>query len=322
VDLAVALNKEPRVTSHDIVQRMRRALRTRAIGHAGTLDPFATGVLVVLTGRATKVARFLTGADKSYEADVLLGRVTDTDDCTGHVLDTRPVDVTREEVEAALGRFRGVITQIPPRISAVWVAGERMYRRARRGEDVVPPPRTVTVHRLFLTGMDGPRVSLLLECSSGTYVRSIARDLGEALGTGASLERLVRLHVGPFGLSDALPSVELTLPGARERVERYGKTIEEALLFLPGAMLSADEAERLTHGHPPRASAIEITKGVGPQAREPRAGEPLRLVSPAGEVIAMAETPEAWGADATGEADSPLAILRVIRGADLPNEAA
>jgi tRNA pseudouridine55 synthase len=308
VDLVLPVDKARDLTSHDVVARVRRAVGQKSVGHAGTLDPFATGVLVVLLGRATKIARVVTAVDKSYHAHILLGRTTDTDDSTGAILHERPADVTAAQVEVALERFRGTITQVPPRISAVWVDGERMYRRARRGEDVSPPPRTVHVSRLELLALDGPLLTVRLDCSSGTYVRSLARDLGEVLGTGALVQALVRLRVGPFTLDRALHSSALDATDARERVREVGRTIEQALAFLPRAVLDSAAAARLMHGQAPCTSELAIEPGVGGGAGQT---DTVCLMGGNGCIIALAEMPAADEA-----ADRPVKLLRVLHGAD------
>jgi tRNA pseudouridine55 synthase len=191
-------------TSHDVVGRMRRILRTRAVGHAGTLDPLATGVLVLGVGEGTKLLAHLTGADKSYVATLRLGEQTDTLDSQGQVVSTLPVPaLTRAEVEQAALAFVGALRQRVPEISAVKVDGERLYARARRGETVVAPERDVTVHELEILRVELPVIELRVRCSKGFYVRALARDLALALGTLAHLTALRRTHSGSFSLADA-----------------------------------------------------------------------------------------------------------------------
>ena len=194
-------------TSHDVVARLRRAERgVRRIGHAGTLDPLAEGVLVVATGKATRLIEYLVDADKLYGAGVHLGVETDTYDAEGRVLAERPVEhLTREAVAGALEPFRGEIEQRPPPFSAVSVGGERLYARARRGEMVQAPLRRVSVTRLDLLDWQPPVAHLEVECSKGTYIRSLAHDLGRALGCGAHLSALVRLRAGRLPLPGRRP---------------------------------------------------------------------------------------------------------------------
>ena len=197
-------------TSHDIVDIVRRALGTRRIGHTGTLDPFAAGLLVMLVGRATRLAPFAAAWQKSYDGRIRLGAVTDTDDATGRVLHEQPVGVDRAELERALDGFRGASRQRPPAYSAVKVEGERAYRRARRGEAVEPAERDVEIAALEVTAFDPPEVEFRATVSGGTYLRSLARDIGAALGCGAHLAVLRRTRVGPFRLEDAVAPTAAT----------------------------------------------------------------------------------------------------------------
>ena len=191
-------------TSHDMVDVVRRSLGTRRVGHTGTLDPFAEGLLVVVVGRATRLVPFAAAWTKSYEGRLRLGATTDTDDATGQVLEQRPVAVDRAGLERALVGFRGTLRQRPPAYSAVKVAGERAYRRARRGEAVEPAERDVEVAVLEVTAFAPPDVEFRATVSAGTYLRSLARDIGAALGCGGHLVALRRTTVGPFRLEDAV----------------------------------------------------------------------------------------------------------------------
>jgi tRNA pseudouridine55 synthase len=206
----VVVDKPGGMTSHDVVARVRRLAGTRKVGHAGTLDPMATGVLVLGVNRATRLLGHLTLADKRYDATVRLGVTTTTDDADGEVVETRPTDgVTEDAVRSALAAFVGEIDQVPSAVSAIKVDGKRAYARVRAGEEVNLPARRVTVHALEVTAVDLPRVELAVHCSTGTYVRSIARDLGASLGVGGHLTALRRTTAGPFGLGDAHTLEEL-----------------------------------------------------------------------------------------------------------------
>ena len=197
--------KPPACTSHDVVNAIRRLLGQRRVGHAGTLDPLACGVLVIGVGHGTRLIEYLADTRKTYRARILFGRTTTTDDSAGDLLRERPVNVDAAAVGAALEQFSGTIAQVPPAYAAVHVQGTRAYVRARRGEAVTLTPRHVTIFGLELLELRLPRLSLEVECSTGTYVRALARDLGEALGCGAHLEALTRTHVGPFALEEAVP---------------------------------------------------------------------------------------------------------------------
>ncbi|MDR0858211.1 MAG: tRNA pseudouridine(55) synthase TruB [Oscillospiraceae bacterium] len=189
-------------TSHDVVAKLRGVLRTKRIGHAGTLDPLATGVLVVMVGRATKQAQFLEANDKSYTAGIQLGITSNTYDITGELSEPQAVHVTREQLEAALADFRGEISQIPPIFSAIKVAGKPLYKYARKGEEVELKPRTITIHRLELKEFDGTNAILEIDCSKGTYIRSLAHDIGAKLGCGGLMSSLIRTRSGIYSLAD------------------------------------------------------------------------------------------------------------------------
>ena len=193
------LDKPQGLSSNQALQRVRRLYNARKAGHTGSLDPLATGLLPVCFGEATKIAGYLLGSRKAYEAELRLGATTTTDDAEGDVVATRPVpELAGAAIETALATLRGRITQTPPAYSAIKQGGVALYKRARRGEDVQVPPREVEVFRLELVGHETDRIRLHVECGSGTYIRSIARDLGERLGCGAHLTSLRRTWVDPF----------------------------------------------------------------------------------------------------------------------------
>jgi tRNA pseudouridine55 synthase len=192
-------------TSHDVVARLRGALHMRRIGHAGTLDPMATGLLVILVGKATRLSQYLTSLDKEYEGTVELGAVTDSQDADGRVMETRPVPpLTEPELRAALQGFLGDQYQTPPMYSAIKIGGVPLYRKARRGEEVEREPRFIRVMSWDLLGLALPRFDFRLRCTKGTYVRTLAHDLGQRLGCGAHLAALRRTATGPFRIADAL----------------------------------------------------------------------------------------------------------------------
>jgi tRNA pseudouridine55 synthase len=235
------VDKPAGLTSHDAVQRVRRALRTRQAGHTGTLDPFATGLLVVLVGRATRLARFVESEAKTYLATARLGARTDTDDLTGAVIEQRPAPALRaDRVREALDGFLGEQRQRPPAYSAKHVDGERSYRLARRGAPVQPPEVTVTVHRIELVAWEPPSVTFRATVSPGTYLRAIGRDLGERLGVGAHLTALRREAIGPLRVDEAVPLDRVgpgdLLPAAR------------VLGHLPAVELDGEARAAVVHG--------------------------------------------------------------------------
>jgi tRNA pseudouridine55 synthase len=241
------LDKPEGPTSHDMVAQARRALKERRIGHTGTLDPFASGLLLLCVGRATRLAEFLTGLDKTYEAVARLGVATDSEDRDGTVISEsdgwKALDAA--VVEAALGGFSGVVDQVPPQFSAKKVGGEAMYLKARRGERVELPARQVNIHEIELLEMDLPDVRFRVRCSSGTYVRSLARDIGESLGVGAHLTYLRRTAVGAFAVEGSLQPAELEDP---DRVEAMWIDPLAALAHLPRVEVDAQAAGDLRHG--------------------------------------------------------------------------
>ncbi len=251
------LDKPGGMTSHDVVRQVRRVTGIRRVGHAGTLDPMATGVLLVCVGRATRLAEYMLMADKKYGATVRLGVETDTYDADGRVLSSNPVGISREEVEAALTEFSGPIDQVPPMYSAVKHRGRPLYAMARRGITVEREPRQVRISRVAMTDWSPPEFSFEVVCSAGTYVRSLAHDLGQSLGCGAHLTRLVRSRSGRFGLEDAVPLRELT----PDNWKRHLQPMEAGVSDLPVLMLDRETAQQLVQGqsvpwHPEHPVAI------------------------------------------------------------------
>ncbi len=199
------IDKPAGITSFEVVRRVRRALQVKKVGHLGTLDPFATGLLPLALGEATKLAQFLMEESKTYLATCKLGVETDTQDLTGRVMRTSENLPAPEDISRVAAGFLGEIQQTPPLYSAVHYQGERLYKLARRGETVEAAPRPVTIHRLEIQEMALPLVTFLVECGKGTYIRTLAHDLGRALGCGAHLTSLTRLAVGAFRLEEAVP---------------------------------------------------------------------------------------------------------------------
>ena len=278
-DFVVPVDKPEGPTSHDVVARARKALGTRRIGHTGTLDPFASGLLVLCVGRTTRLAEYLTGLDKTYRAEALLGVETDTLDRDGDVVAESDAwrGLAEEDVRGAFRRLTGTIEQVPPQFSAKKVGGEAMHKKARRGETVELPPASVTVHRLELESMDPPRIGFTVRCSSGTYVRALARDLGTALGCGAHLTRLRRTRVGRLTVDDAVSLEELADP---EAVERVRLSPLEALAHFEIVQMEAEAVGRIRHGQKVRV------EGVG------AAGPETVAVAHGGELVAVAEVEE------------------------------
>lgn len=242
------IDKPGGMTSHDVVNQVRRACRTRRVGHAGTLDPLATGVLVVGVGRATRLIEYIVGMPKEYESVVRLGQTTDTYDADGDVTSEHPVDVSDAALEAALARFRGTIEQVPPMYSAIKRAGQPLYKLARAGIEVERQSRTVTITELSVVVRSEADITLRVGCSTGTYIRSLAHDLGAVLGCGAHVRALRRTRVGPFSAETALPLSAvspahlLRLDSAVAHLSRLDVTAAEAIDLAHGRRIARDAA--------------------------------------------------------------------------------
>jgi tRNA pseudouridine55 synthase len=250
-DIAGILNvdKPTGLTSHDVVAKVRKASGLRKVGHAGTLDPAASGVLLVCLGPATRVTEFLMEGRKRYDAEILLGVTTDTGDSEGRVLRRVPeIDTSRQDVKEALERFKGRIEQIPPMHSALKHKGTALYRLARQGIEVERQPRPVDIYELRLTAWAPPTFVLFVECSKGTYVRALARDLGDVLGTGASLQNLVRVASGSYTLEDAVSLTEALERLADGRWQEILHPLDEALLGFEGMTVDEESESLIRHG--------------------------------------------------------------------------
>ena len=274
MDGVLVIDKPSGMTSFDVVQRARRALKVKKVGHTGTLDPMATGVLPLCLGEATKIAQFITESTKAYDATLQLGATTDTLDADGKILEERPVPpMSAERLEQALEAFRGTFLQTPPMYSAVKVGGRRLYELARAGEEVERAAREVTVHELVLRDFSAAQVRLSVRCSKGFFVRTLAAELGEKLGCGAHLVALRRTHSGPFSLADAVPLAAIL--EAPQSAEPRVLSMERALVDLPAVTVSAAEALRVRHG-----GAVEVA---------PTIQGTVRVLGPGGELLAVAD---------------------------------
>ena len=241
------IDKPTGMTSRQVVDHVQKLVRPEKAGHAGTLDPLATGVLIVCVGPATRLISRVQQGRKRYVGRFLLGQRSDTDDTDGEVVDGGDwSSVTRESLEQSLPEFLGTIQQTPPRISAVKVAGHRAYKLARRGEVVVLEPRPVEVYSLRITKFEPPEFELEIECGSGTYVRSIGRDMGERLGCGAVMSALRRTAIGRFEVADAVPLASLNATSLRDAL----LTPQAAVAELPQRRLDVAEVVRIRQGRP------------------------------------------------------------------------
>jgi tRNA pseudouridine55 synthase len=272
----LVVDKPVGMTSHDVVEAIRRGTGIRRAGHTGTLDPRASGVLVILVGPAVRLSEYVSASDKRYQAIIRLGSSTDTFDAEGKFIQSnQPVNVTEEQFEKILKNFEGEIEQTPPPYSAVKVGGRRAYDMARQGEEVELAPRKIQVHHLEVLEWAPPEVVVDVHCSSGTYVRSLANDIGVQLGTGAYLVGLRRTKSGRFSLRDATPLRKLQEAFQAGNWYQYLIPAAEALADWPAVELNPDEVEEVRHGHRVKAAA---------GAEQPQL---VRGVSAAGELIAL-----------------------------------
>ena len=270
LDGFVIVDKPAGMTSHDVVGVVRRQLHERRVGHAGTLDPDATGVLVVAVGRSTRLMRFMTGADKSYSAEVVFGTSTSTLDASGEITGRFDMStVSFEEIQAAAAALTGKIDQIPPMVSAIKIDGRRLYELAREGVEIERAPRSVQVTKFDVVRTDDPLAVVVdIECSSGTYVRSLAADLGAALGGGAHLRNLRRTRVAGFGVDEAIDPASLSPNDLRPPVE--------LLADMTKVEVDASTAARIQHGQALDGPSVCAT-GSGPFALVSRSGDLLAV---------------------------------------------
>lgn len=280
MDGVFVVNKPAGWTSHDVVNRMRRLARDRRVGHLGTLDPLATGVLPLVVGRATRLSQFYLKNDKTYDAVVRFGWSTDTYDRDGApTSEPKEVELSKERLEEALERFQGTFTQVPPPVSAKKIGGVPAYRLARKKKPVELAPVTVTVRSLELREWSKERARLVITCGAGTYLRSIAHDLGQMLGCGAFLEELVRTRSGEFTLEQAKTLDELAALGEAGRLEEALIPMRELLKEFPAERVDAVTAEFIRQGRDFRTSPFS-RRGF---ARY------VRAISPEGDLIAIGE---------------------------------
>lgn len=243
----VIVDKPQSWTSQDVTARLRRVFQTRRIGHGGTLDPMATGVLPVFVGRGTRGVEFFEHAEKTYETVLKLGITTDTEDIWGSVLTQSPVSVTEEQVEAVLSRFRGEIMQVPPMYSALKVNGQKLCDLARKGQQVQRQPRPITIHQLNLLEQGEDTLRLQVRCSKGTYIRTLCKDIGEALGCGGCMQQLRRTSAGEYTIEEAVP-LEALLES--ENPEQFLRPVDSMFRSYPSLKLTANQEKRCRNGNP------------------------------------------------------------------------
>ena len=252
----VIVDKPQGWTSQDVTARLRRVFNTRRIGHGGTLDPMATGVLPVFVGRATRGVEFFEHAEKTYETVLRLGLTTDTEDISGTVLSEQDAFVTGEELEAVLQKFRGEIMQVPPMYSALKVNGQKLVDLARKGKEVERQPRPITIHELTLLGMEADGIHLRVRCSKGTYIRTLCKDIGEALGCGGCMAALRRVTAGEYTIEESVPLQTLL---ETEDPEQYLRPVDSMFRNYPAVTLTEKQELRCRNGN---SFSIQLEDGT------------------------------------------------------------
>ena len=242
----VIVDKPQGWTSQDVTARLRRVFNTRRIGHGGTLDPMATGVLPVFVGRATRGVEFFEHAEKIYETVLRLGITTDTEDISGTVLTEQDAFVTGEMLEETLKKFRGEIMQVPPMYSALKINGQKLVDLARKGREVERQPRPITIHELTLLGMEAEGIRLRVRCSKGTYIRTLCKDIGEALGCGGCMAELRRVSAGEYRIEEAVPLQVLL---ETETPEQYLRPVDSMFRNYPKVVLTPKQETRCRNGN-------------------------------------------------------------------------
>ncbi|TKB59468.1 MAG: tRNA pseudouridine(55) synthase TruB [Nitrospira sp.] len=277
----LVVHKEAGWTSHDVVAKVRSLLRGSKVGHAGTLDPSATGVLPILVGRATRIAEYLIDWDKEYNAVMRLGETTDTQDATGQILSRAdPGAITEDMLQAVIAQFRGVQQQLPPMYSAVKVGGQPLYKAARAGRTVDRAERSIVIHQLEIVAIHGRDVALRIVCSKGTYIRTLCTDIGQALGVGGHLYALERRRVGPLSIEQAVTIDQVASHLTMGTLSRQFMSLDQLLVQLPAVVVNAEQAQRVLNGSP------IFPMGVG-QLLPAHSTVSVRLKDEAGQLLAI-----------------------------------
>jgi tRNA pseudouridine55 synthase len=250
IDGILSINKDTGMTSHDVVAKVRKILHQKRVGHAGTLDPAASGVLPICVGQGTRVAEYLSESGKAYQAEITFGIVTDTYDSEGTIIRTGDAaGLTQNQIEAELAYFLGPQMQMPPRYSAIKIQGQPAYKRSRAGETIELDPRPIEIFQLQILTWSPPRLALAIECSKGTYIRSLAYDLGERLGCGGYLTSLIRTRSGPFSLTESITLEQLAEAVTQGTAEDHLFSPDTALQQYPALKLDDATAQRVLHGN-------------------------------------------------------------------------
>ena len=294
MDGILNINKPEGMTSHDVVATIRKLLGQRRVGHAGTLDPAASGVLPICIGQGTRVAEYLSESGKAYRATIIFGIATDTYDAEGAITSTASTaDLTISQIEKTLPLFLGSQMQVPPRYSAIKLQGQPSYKRARAGEEITLDPRPIVIHALEVIDWSPPALVLAIECSKGTYIRSLAHDLGQYLGCGACLGALIRTRSGPFSLPESITLEQLATAVNSASVQDYLYPVDKALEQYPALVLDAGTTGQVKHGNP-----FSYTI--------PTNNHLARVYDPGGHFLAIAE----W--DAERQAWQPKKVFTIL----------
>ena len=311
-DGVLNVRKEAGWTSHDVVARIRGKLRGMKLGHAGTLDPAATGVLPLLVGRGTRVAEYLLEWDKTYLAGLRLGETTDTQDASGTVLQRLAIEsVTENRIREVAAEFEGRIQQVPPMYSAVKVGGVPLYKAARAGRDVERQARAVTVFRLDIVGIQIPDVTFRVACSKGTYIRTLCADIGQRLGVGGHMSTLVRERVGPLMVEQALTVDEVESRLGQGTLAASMLTLDEALAWLPACTVGVGTARRVLHGMPVSPSEVLAWNGW-PSVVPEGSNRAIRIKDESGRLLAIGTLPVGVDIENHGLNEQPIAVSKVL----------
>jgi tRNA pseudouridine55 synthase len=282
MDIIISINKPKDITSQEAVTKVKRILQVKKAGHTGTLDPIATGLLLVCVNRATRLMPYLSSLDKEYETTMKLGEATDTQDAYGKIITKNDiVGIDENRIKDILKSFEGKIHQIPPMFSALKHKGKPLYKLARKGVEIERKPKEVNIHRIELLNIDLPFVSFRALCSKGTYIRTLCDDIGKKLGVGAHLYSLVRTAIGPFNIKDSLTFEELTDISKGQTIEKGIYSIDEALSWMPELKIKDTLIKAVVHGNP-----IKLNNKINISSDLKRA-EGIRIKSPDGHLLAI-----------------------------------
>lgn len=281
MDNIISIYKPKDITSQDAVTRVKRILKIKKAGHTGTLDPMATGLMLICTNRATRLAPYFSDMDKEYRAVMKLGVRTDTQDASGNVIESRDnLDISDKEIEDSISSFKGRIVQMPPMFSALKHRGKPLYKLARKGIEVERKPREVTIHNIEILDINLPFVSFRVRCSKGTYIRTLCDDIGEKLSSGAHLSELERTSVGDFSIEESITFDKLSFIGKGGKIDKGIYTMDEAMSWLPEYRINRDQLKPVMHGNPLKPP----TGQIGNDLKDARG---IRIKSPDGSLLAI-----------------------------------